>query len=108
MDANGGTDRFIAKFSGGGEQWTPAAKARGYKSWGYFYMTDVDAGQPTTTIANKYDFLGHGIQRGASYWTTIKSFGKPVIAHIAPTCGGCNVRVSARARSASWLVASAM
>jgi hypothetical protein len=46
MDANGGTDRFIAKFSGGGEAWTPAAKVRGYKSWGYFYMTDVDAGQP--------------------------------------------------------------
>jgi hypothetical protein len=94
MDAYGGTDRFIAKFAGGGEQWSVAAKARGYKAWGYFYMTDVDAGTVTTTVANKYDFLGMEYNAGSSYWTTIKSFGKPVIAHIAPDAAGAASGIS--------------
>lgn len=88
MDANGGTSRFIAKFSGGGEQWTVAAKARGYKSWGYFYATDIDAGNLNSTTAAKYDWLGMEYNVAASYWTTTKSYGKPVIAHIAPDAAG--------------------
>jgi hypothetical protein len=94
MDANGGTDRFIAKFAGGGEQWSVAAKARSYKSWGYFYAADVDSAALNSTTAAKYDFLGMEYNVAASYWTTAKSYGKPVIAHIAPNAAGATSGLS--------------
>ena len=81
MDAMPGspTDKFVAKYYGPATTWAVSARARGYKTWGYFY--EVNAAS-LATYEGFYDILGmeHGAQ--ASTWTTITSFGKPVIGHV--------------------------
>lgn len=79
------TQHLMGKFYGTGISWANACKARGYKSWGYFYAADIDSGTVTSANTTPWDYLGMEYNAAASYWTTIRSYGKPVIAHIAPT-----------------------
>lgn len=88
MDAvPGGKTRFVAKYFGvegntaGTTGWAADARARGYKTWGYFYETDL-ANLPT--YQGRWDILGMEYGASASAWTTILAYGKPVIAHICP------------------------
>lgn len=76
------TARLLGKAYGGGRAWADALKAAGYGCWGYFYQTDI----PTRlgTYQSAYSILGMDYQADAASWTTIKSYGKPVIAHILP------------------------
>lgn len=80
MDALPGTptDKFVAKYYGLTPTWTTAASARGYKTWGYFYDSNA-ADLPT--YQGYYDILGMEFNASAGTWTTVTSYGKPVIAH---------------------------
>lgn len=89
MDAMPGTptDHFIAKYygvSGNASNttgWAHDAGVRGYKSWGYFYQADVPN---LPTYAGRWDILGMDYTANQSSWTSILSYGKPVMAHILP------------------------
>jgi len=83
MDAMPGTptEKFIAKYYGVSSTWVNAAKARGYKSWGYFYQADA---ANFATYQGRWDILGMDYNADSTTWTTILSYGKPVIGHIVP------------------------
>jgi hypothetical protein len=84
MDAMPGTptDKFVAKYYGVSSSWVNAAKARGYKSWGYFYQTDS---ANFAAYQGRWDILGMDYTADQATWTTILSYGKPVIGHIIPS-----------------------
>lgn len=70
--------------AGGTSGWAFDAHARGYKTWGYFYQAEVDNAQ-IDTYAGRWDILGMDYGANSAAWTKVKSFGKPVIAHILPS-----------------------
>lgn len=78
----GGTSRFIIKAYGGSTSWAPTASSRGYKSWGYFFASDT-AGLPGW--APLWTMLGQDHAAGSADWVAVKSYGKPVLAHIIGT-----------------------
>jgi hypothetical protein len=78
LDSYGGKDRFVAKNTGPSTSWATAARARGYKGWGYYYPADL----PAASGNSSWDMLGMTYGASASDWATIKGFGKPVLAHI--------------------------
>lgn len=59
-----------------------AATARGVKTWGYLYETDI-AG--LGTHAPRFDLLGYDIGASAGSWAQVIAVGKPVVAHILNT-----------------------
>lgn len=73
------TDRFIAKYFGVASQWAISARARGYKTWGYFYEANL---ADIPTFQGFYDILGMEYGASQATWDAIKSYGKPVIGHI--------------------------
>jgi len=82
LDGRGGPGRFVVKsYGGGGATQVAQAKAAGYQTWGYFYETDTP-----TLAANqgRWDLLGEDYGATSGTWTQIKSYGKPVLAHILP------------------------
>lgn len=89
MDAMPGTptDHFVAKYYGVSGNvsnttgWAHDAGVRGYKSWGYFYQSDVPN---LPTYADRWDILGMDYGADQSSWTSVLSYGKPVMAHILP------------------------
>lgn len=76
------TDKFVAKYYGVSSTWVNAAKARGYKSWGYFYQIDS---ANFAAYQGRWDILGMDYTADAATWTTMLSYGKPVIGHIIPS-----------------------
>lgn len=84
MDAGGrGTETFIAKSFGTGIAWAQAARAQGYRTWGYYIGQEIDDGStpPETTQVN-WDLLGLDVRASSAAWTSIRSFRKPIVAHI--------------------------
>lgn len=83
LDANGGPEKFICKFSGPGAALThrATAAARGYKVWGYYF-----AGEDFTN-AGLYDILGLNNSAPQAEWDTLKATGKPVLGHVIQTQG---------------------
>ena len=73
------TEKFVAKYYGPATAWAVSARARGYKTWGYFY--EVNAAN-LATYQGFYDILGMEYGASAGTWTTITSFGKPVVGHV--------------------------
>lgn len=83
MDAQPGTptDKFVAKYYGVSSNWATQARNRGYKTWGYFYQVD----SPNfATYEGYWDILGMDYNADQATWTSILSYGKPVIAHTIP------------------------
>lgn len=85
MDAlpNTPTERFVVKYYG---VVSPAAimtpvHARGYKGWGYFYQADS---ANFAAYQGQWDILGMDYNADQATWTSILSYGKPVIGHIIP------------------------
>lgn len=78
LDANGGPEKFICKFSGPGAALThrATAAARGYKVWGYYFN-----GEDFTNAA-LYDILGLNNGAPQGDWDILKATGKPVLGHI--------------------------
>lgn len=77
--------RVVAKSYGvsayGAGTWKAVAKAAGYTTWGYFY--EADSGNFATYQA-AWDWLGLDYNASSASWSTMKGYGKPVLAHILP------------------------
>ncbi len=84
MDAMPGTptDKFVAKYYGVSSGWPIDARARGYKTWGYFYQSDA---ANFASYQARWDILGMDYNADQTTWDAIKSYGKPVIGHIVPS-----------------------
>jgi len=82
----GATDRIVVKYYGveggaGNTGWAAQARARGFKTWGYFYEADLanlDAYQ------DRWDILGMDYAASQAAWDAVRAYGKPVIGHICP------------------------
>lgn len=101
MDAlSNSTDRFVAKYYGVNTSWPTAARARGYKTWGYFYQADS---ANFATYQGNWDILGMDHNADQATWTAILSYGKPVIAH---TIGSGAAATTALGYGASGMMVS--
>jgi glycerophosphoryl diester phosphodiesterase len=77
---------FVAKSFYRDRAWARAARARGIRTWGYYYAKDL-AG-PTDVLAStqqRWDMLGLEVDAPPAAWTSVRATGKPVIAHIVRT-----------------------
>ena len=82
LDANGGPARIVSKQPANNTTVNAEARARGYKSWGYYF----DADTPTIAATqSRWDLLGEDYAASAASWAEVKSYGKPVLAHIVDT-----------------------
>lgn len=101
MDAMPGspTTHFVAKYygvSGGASNtsgWNFDAKARGYKTWGYFYEADSSN---FATYAPRWDILGMDYNASQSAWNSLAAAapGKPIMGHICPNQAAANTAIS--------------
>jgi hypothetical protein len=85
MDAAGpaATGSFVAKAYCTTTGWAAAARARGYRTWGYYYGRELaDGSTPPAATQAGWDLLGLDVAAPATAWSTMLGFGKPVIAHI--------------------------
>lgn len=88
-----GPERCIVKFYYSESSLATAAAARGLKSWGYCYEADLTDPQLNTRLA-PWTLLGLEYSASPGAWTTIKSYGKPVIGHIAASQADYNTAIS--------------
>jgi hypothetical protein len=110
MDAMPGTptDRFVCKFYGvsgnvgNTNGWAFEAAQRGYASWGYFYQADA---ANFTTYQGRWDILGMDYNADGATWTSILSYGKPVIGH---TIDSSAAATSALSKGADGLMVAAV
>jgi len=79
LDSYAGNARYIIKCYYDNSSMATAAHARGYKTWGYYYNADV-VNAPSTNA--NWDILGLEIAGTTANWNTLKSYGRPVLAHI--------------------------
>lgn len=89
MDANGGPGRIMLKVAGtgtGSTAFADLAAARGYKTWGYFYQTDVGAAMDAAQT--HYSMLGMDYTANQASWTAVLTYGKQVLGHIIPNVAG--------------------
>lgn len=84
MDAYGGPSRFVWKTYGpGGQSGVNKARARGYKSWAYYFNGADMTNLPTSYV--NYDYLGIDFNCTDAAITAAVAYGKPVIGHILTT-----------------------
>ena len=89
-------DRCIMKFTGvgsGSVAFCNAAKARGYKTWGYFYQTDFVSGD-FETWQGPWDYLGLEIAAPQTTWDAVLAKGKKTVGHIAQTQADYNSAIA--------------
>lgn len=93
MDAMPGTtiDRFVAKYYGVSSGWPTQARARGYKTWGYFYQADA---ANFAAYQGRWDILGMDFNADQASWDAIRSYGKPVIGHIVSSSAAATTAYS--------------
>lgn len=91
MNTTVGPDRAIMKFSGvgsGAANFSTAARAMGYETWGYFYAGDASALQggngALQTWGPSWTLIGMDYGASQAIWDEALALGLPVIAHIAP------------------------
>lgn len=91
-------ERLVGKYYGvtGGPTpnpyWFPEELAAlGYKSWGFFYETDLNN---IAAFQNHWAILGMEYSASQATWGAIKSHGKPVIGHIVPTLTDADTALS--------------
>lgn len=100
LDAHGGNTKIVVKFYGVGAGATglaDAATARGYRTWGYFYDTDVTSGGLAADQSH-WSILGMNYDAAQSAWDAVLSYGKPVVGHIAASQANYNTAISRGAR----------
>lgn len=86
-------DRLVWKYSGmtgpTGISARDAAAARGWATWGYYYAEDASTGLGGNgglqSSGSGWDFLGMSYNASQAIWDEVLAFGKPTVAHIAPT-----------------------
>jgi hypothetical protein len=82
-----GAERGVFKFYGVGSGAVNAAVRAtdaGFHTWGYFYEADVASGA-LHRDQHAWSLLGMEWDAPTETWNTIKSYGKPVVAHIVPS-----------------------
>lgn len=101
LDAHGGPEKIIWKFSGGGANASAgslAARARGYETWGYFYATQASAGLggngELQLRGGDYTILGMEYGASQAVWDEVLAFNKPTVAHIAQTQANYDTGIS--------------
>lgn len=86
LDAAGGKGRIVIKQYYTAAQVSTDAKARGYTTWGYYYAADL---VNLASTHSRWDLLGLDyLDTNTADWTTIKSYGKPVLGHVIPSVAG--------------------
>jgi hypothetical protein len=88
-----GLDRAIFKFSGGAAWLAAIAKSKGFKTWGFYYEADYVSGEMAST-QSAWDFLGMDYTASQAAWNAVKSYGKPVVAHIIPNQAAYNTAIA--------------
>lgn len=112
LDAHGGPTRIVLKYVGvgiGPDPLAVAARARGYLTATYCYEADWSSGALHASQAN-WDILGMEYTASTDAWarTTvgafpgIRSYGKPVLAHIIPDQAAYGV-AQAKIAEGGWL-----
>lgn len=79
LDSYAGSARYVVKAYYDNHSMSLAAHARGYRTWGYYYNADVASSATTYT---DWDILGLETSATTPNWTTMKGYGRPVLAHI--------------------------
>jgi glycerophosphoryl diester phosphodiesterase len=80
------TDTFLAKSYGRDTAWAAAARAQGYRTWGYFYGREIDDGRtPLASTQADWDLLGLDLAASAADWRAALGYGRPVLGHVAAT-----------------------
>lgn len=72
-------ERIIGKYAGNGNTFANQCRPRGIKSWGYYYAATYDANR---SFIASWDILGMEWNASQAVWDDMKSYGKPVVAHI--------------------------
>lgn len=78
------------------------ATSRGFECWGYAYEDDYTSGRLAAN-QSRWTMLGMAWDASTAAWTTAKSFGKPVLAHICPNSAATT---TALAKGANGLMVS--
>lgn len=80
------TRTFVAKAYCTGKLWSAAAREHGYRTWGYYYSTDI-ATQPELLPRTQalWDLLGLNYTAPLPVWRHLLTAGKPVIGHVIPS-----------------------
>lgn len=79
-----GTDRAIFKFSGDAVWLADIYSNAGFHTWGYFYESNFATGLMDQR-QDAWSILGMEYIASQEAWDAAKSYGKPVVGHIAPT-----------------------
>ena len=79
------TGVFIAKGTYTATRWATTAQARGYESWGFYYASDLVT-NPSVIAQTEHlwTILGMNYTASSADWALVRTFGKPVIAHVIP------------------------
>lgn len=112
LDAHGGPDRIVLKYVGidaAPSAMADLARARGYKTAAYVYATDWASGL-LDTWQSHWDILGMEWDASTDVWSRtttgafpgIRSYGKPVLAHIIPNQAAYDT-VAAKIAEGGWL-----
>jgi len=105
LDAHGGPNKIMVKYYGVGSGSTAladAATARGYRTWGYYYEADYTSGDLAATQSH-WTILGMEFAASGPAWTSVKSYGKKVIAHVVGSQANYNLAIS---NGADWVQCS--
>jgi Glycerophosphoryl diester phosphodiesterase family len=95
---------FIAKGYCGETVWAQAARADGYKTWGFYYSNEIESGKtPLQDTQQAWDLLGLNYLGSDATWKQVLAIGKPVIAHVIPSRAGAS---EALAKGAAGLMVS--
>jgi hypothetical protein len=99
-------ERFIAKYYCTGTEWARAARAAGYRTWGFYYGHQVDDGTtPLTGTQAAWDLLGMDVEGSPAAWAAARGYHKPVIGHIIGSRQGARTALE---RGAQGLMVSAV
>lgn len=83
----GSKSRFVWKVFAAATASRARAAARGFKSWGIYYPPDMAS---LAGNASQFDILGMEYNAAQAHWDTLKSTGRPVMAHIVGTVAQVN------------------
>jgi glycerophosphoryl diester phosphodiesterase len=82
LNNNGGTPWYVGKSYYTASAWPTAMTSAGYKTLGYYY--DADTPNIASSIS-KFDVVMEDQAATSGSWTTILSYGKPVLASVIAT-----------------------
>jgi len=96
LKAHGGNRKIVVKYSGvgaGSAALADAAKADGFQTWGYFYEPDIADGD-VALWQSHWSMLGMEWGASQASWDVMKSYNKPLVAHIAATQVGYDTGIA--------------